>query len=1521
MSGYTPYRTHVLNSSPGPLQKAWNNIEWGVSRPAEIFQGQFDPRPGLSRSQNMFLDFSGVSDRSYLDPKTRVGAEYWKDEFTKARPKYDKFRDSTAWKVFATAVGIKPVVDTLFLNHEVRESADQIATDAVTDPLRGAAFKLGKFIPAAFRVRMRGVHPMDFPLTVRYARSTKLTPYTHDMKGKAELTPYLRSPNHYMTELLHTKLYSPYRSHPDTERRNELVASPRNRQFLTGYAPGDVMDHPQRMDLESYIHWLRTPANPRHKKAIEDLYVEWFGDYGKYWEGNPTSPATLIRPDERANPLEGPAVPRRKDAVDPLPAGAKAEAGPLPGLAEPGPRTKYDNVVAMHSQLAGSQAESNRMASAAAARYYTDQYREDQTKRLFQVLRMQDTQLQNQALDELRQDSNFRELMAEFDADESLGTKQLKQGLLPNQIDMDDFDSSALLFGQPKGGRSRYLRKILDGDVGELPWALKPAGWRRMGYMEASDGPSAGPEYSYLKYRDQYLADTGQFGRSVDIQTDLGAMFDSMLQNGGIPMDHAGLVEYIEKNPRMRDMFFNPYDLGIHNVLHYATRVEPGFLAELERVRFRNMERAPKHARFTQSYPLMRTPDDVILGPQMHWNEEEVYLETRVQNPQTHVEMRRAMAGLFGQDTESDYNKILSRSVGDYLHELGWNRLDEPVYDPYRNVAYSKDLVVQAAKDMMQPFWDAIPEGFVDLGRKDELEHILRSAEAHITNQYLGEMVGLNKSTRGTEVMMERLFKEDSTTTPNIFDSNYDLSAHYQEAETTMLEALKAMPEFANVEDPMSLSRWMNGTLITTKKKTDMGEGVIERFRQGLPANVNEELYNTKLTKRAVEAGTVVMHMSPVMFRHPSDVYGFQAAAMTPGTATLMNRNIDVIAGEYGRGLSANPFTEQGIMREEGAGRNLFTAPIYFSDLSMTNLIKQTGHDIFKYSPSMSHFSWDMEPPELLRDELAAKFFNPTTRTPDAIHTKLNHEVITSLRHANYEMTAATSLEAQDDLLEHMDSFLWPEDLMTFKLELPEGYNRWNPEAILGAYQNAVRTKVLETPQLLEVPLMAAYDNILSAAKQGDPYNSVKVLDNVFSNIIENILPVYENVTGQDAMVRGQLATVMHGISQLDEYEISQALPEIVRDAKGIVLHMQGNFGAYHGGMAWQTALRGIKFEPSERHEIETYVQGYTNEIMNLSELVVGSMEESVEQLIARAKSGQPISAGWLYNVKTEDVNNLIGQAGLVDRPIRMDPMHMSLASDIGGLIQPLHEQLLELQKSPKTILDPGVVEHLRFSLQNIQQARNKFQGAVQEHYFESLMNIAEDPNIDAAEVGTYFRAQSSAMNSLMDNPAALALAKSWEAGDGSFDPLKAKARITSMRAAGILTEREGKTLEMLASLQSVDRKDLVNTYYEIYGAHKPNLPKHVQDLAIARKISKYGPEMQQLMTYMKEEPEFADLLVAKLVNESEGNFLATAHRMADLFDMELLDQSMVWFGEYPEASRRLVQLMAARSRNYLRGK
>jgi hypothetical protein len=98
---------------------------------------------------------------------------------------------------------------------------------------------------------------------------------------------------------------------------------------------------------------------------------------------------------------------------------------------------------------------------------------------------------------------------------------------------------------------------------------------------------------------------------------------------------------------------------------------------------------------------------------------------------------------------------------------------------------------------------------------------------------------------------------------------------------------------------------------------------------------------------------------------------------------------------------------------------------------------------------------------------------------------------------------------------------------------------------------------------------------------------------------------------------------------------------------------------------------------------------------------------------------------------------------------------------------------------------------------------------------------------------------------------------------------------------------------------------------FDVYAAHRPNLPEHISHAIMANRASKYGPDWQQLVSRLKEDPQFSEFFITQVINDHGGNYFGAMMHMANTLDIPILPFAKIYFQEYPVASKQAFKLMA----------
>lgn len=1522
MSDYRSFSEYETPRGEGLIYQFWDNVHNVLERGNQLFRSVEEPRQGLTPGQNAYLDLSGWDDRLWWDPNTDWGRDVWFNELTQVRPRLDKFRRNPVWRSMVQQDGLAWVADQYLKHHDNRFKDSQFFTElGARQGMQLGAFRLGKLMSRAVRLNRFNTSSMaNFAITLRASPHAGITNVTKT--GRALVTPYIQTPNLHLTSLMHERVYGYHRTQPQIEDRQSVVPDDKTRKALAGYKPSEMVKDPRRMTHEEYIEWLRTPVNEQHRKAIGELYKQYVGDLGNHWEASPLSASGLVRPDERSDATEKLDVPRRMDASSgPSTLSEHSPTYPQEGP-ELGSRPLYDRAATMHVALAGSQAEAERIQAASAMSWYRDQFGEKLISKLMLPYRMEDTKLSEATLEEYRKEPSMQPLMRVWDSDESVGAQLLRRGRIPNRVDLSDFESIMFWQGGRRSGKSKIWEQLRNGDYGSIPWVLKPAKYRRIGYNAKIEPPDPKQRtYNFDKQLYDWRKNTGQYIASNDPGTDFGATFEYLLQSGRLEGDYASIQELVEARPEMRDMFFNPYDGNVANMIHLITRADGDLLRDLEELKLARMQRQPYQSRFTKSYPLVRTPHDVIIGPTMQWMPEGQYLESHLNNPQTHLEIQRVADTFYDNKKTEEYASIINSNYRELLVELGMDDADEVMYDPYRHMAYDKDIVQYAAAKSLQPFYKAL-QNVTNTDRRESLEVMLQGAQERLVQKYMNEMVGPSKSRRGVEVLLNRLWNDDAQAytelkTPGTRrqdtkpgQSPYYMSNDFYSFENEAVSALKNVPEFSNVTDVRMLSQTINPALASYSNKMTLGDEALDKMAFGNPEEFRNEMFTSNNVRKFLEAGNVVMPLSPVAFEHPTNAFMFMTPGYTPLTAGMMSKSMEDAIKPYALGKYGDVLSENAIIEEDLDSRQTLNAPMYAADLSLSNMIQSAIHSADAYGPRTNA---DVLEGTVLKDVAGSKFFDGLREDRDQLHQRLRRLIPSSRYKANMQILGHSASEMHDDLVEYMDGQLWPQDLYVMELTMPDDGDRWNSLRIANAYQDAIRNFFLKNPEVMEVNLMKAYDDALMAAQSKSPSGSVRQIDQVLTNLITNIMPNYEAAVGQDPMTRSRLAYMTKEIDNLNEDQTALALPEIIKDIKAVILHMKGNFGSMHDGMMWQTALRAAKLPTETQAEVQNYIQGYTQNYLETSNAIFDQMTKTVRDLAVYGATDYRETILKSYNVSDEDISTLTRISATVDRPIRMDPGALALSGRINSKLQGLHQKIQVLQKDPKQALTSEIRGYLRGEIQGIEALQEELMARTHEHYYDSLFNLASDPDVTRDDISMYFQTQSTAMNTIADNPAALALAKSLTTSD---DLSQVRQNMNQLRAQGILTKKEFKGLQMLIDVEDISRQaSVTDMLFDLYAAHDPNLPTHVIDHQYLRMYSKYGPPMKKMVEMIRDDPKVAEAFVAKILADERGNPLSTLHRIQTMLGIGAPSLPEM-FSEYDASARNFISLLATSLRS-----
>lgn len=1506
---YLPYETTLGRKTLQWLQ----NAVFQLQRPTQVARGQYQPRPGLSSSQNAYIDILGLDDRRLGTEDTKMGLDYWHRELTQVQPYLDDVFREDHLEVAAMPFHMK----WLMRNHAFRQTVETSLAEAATDPLMiiPQVWKVGHGIWKAARYATfnAGALP-NYPLIGRMYNNMEIKPTARSLSqiykevappsrtGQVILNPAISTSNHALDEAITKRVYGAYQARPQIQSREQLLPTSKSEQLTTPMKPGQISKHPDKMDSHEYIDWMLTPVDDLHRQRLIEAAQNRWGNIGNYlFDSAPLAHGTLIPPDIRPDAMTTPGVPVRSDAGEAFETGANDGLATPPESASLAVRTRFDSAVARHAGLAGRKSEVGRIAGAGVYSYYSRVYENPQARSYFGTYRIGGEEGKS-ARDKLIEDPAMLQLHNEFLNDKSTGADRLRAGRLPSELDLSDFESVLYWTGDKGDIKSPMLRSIIKGEIADLPWTLKPAGRRHIGYMSYDKPiPTNRAKSSEELFRDNMRAwydDTGKYTVGKP-EYDMGLIFDETVLKGDLRGTYESLRPVLAQHPEYRDMFFNPANGNVYELKDYLKYSDPGFLRDAEALRFDSGKKEPYTPRYTARYPLVTLPGGTRIGP-TYGLSEDGSLMPNVNSLRTHMEVQRVGDALLRDRDPRRFNKVVNDYVVPELYNSGFTSSEGPMYDPYHGYVYGQDVLDRTINDSMQQFnrtLNAMPNG----ERKNELTEVLKGARSYLGTMMRHQMVGTEPTTNGAKTFLQR--SVENRWTPN---DTYTIPSDFVSKEEDVFNMLLSNKEFQGLEYELPSDR-LPTHIASTKKKRVLRPEFINGLQRGLvEQNATNPLFDSTTYDNFVEAGALVAAHTPIAEEGRSDVYLFHAPTMVPATADMIVRDITDLAQMWSYHVNRNSFSEEALMKEMDAGRNVLGAPTHIADRSLTSMINRSLQ-VYDRAKGTTNADILDSMPLMKADEATNKFFQTLRHTSEDSKTILSEMVDKSITQSDYGI--ALQSDRSIDMGELQQSAVWPKGQYRIQIELPEHADTWTAQGVLTEYSNSVRSMFLQHPEIMSLNLASAYEQLLQSVGSTSTENAVKGINAVMENLLYDIMPNYEMCVGQDPISRTHAMHIVGTVATLKPEEFAQQLPEIVKDVKALIYRMDGTFGANQEGLLLQTMLRSMQLPTESKTAVMDFVTGYTTNVLSTAESVTGHMREAMQQMVNRYHVGADLTSGVNYDVKAEDIGDLRNNIGRVDKPIRMDPSALGMSSKVGLYVEHTDKVIRGMLKEGKP-LTPYQVQYLKHAIDNIDKVMYEMQMTVNEHILEATYNLAYDPSMDPEDMQMMFRTQPTVINAIADNPAALAIANKWKTG---IDRTAATKTINSALAMGTITQQEAAGLNTLADFQDYNmRNKMTDVLFDVYAAHRPIETPYNLDAVMAFRGSKYGPDMQAIVQRIQEDPPFAELVLSKAFTSNDMNAVRAVEVLADRLDIPLLPFAYVMFQDYSAAATTAFDMMKA---------
>lgn len=1515
------------------LSKAWKEMtdefSFLVGRPTQIARGQYEPRPGLTPQQNVYLDLTGWDDRTLLGNRTERGRNYLLKELTEVRPFMEEFRRSFA----AQFIGeVNPVAGLMIQSDKVRNVAEHATAEASTDPviMVPEGFRALRSLWRAARLNRFNTGAMsNLAVTGRFYRSVKVRPLspnpTTGESGQLVTRPYLHTPNYQMTEWLHDYVYNYRLTNTEAGRKKTMLPAQIKERGVVPPMAGEMRDLPTRWNSERYIEWLYEPMDNDHKALLAAHAERLYGPLADFfYEIAPSRGSSYIRPDVRQDALTRTGVPIR--------ASEKEGAPQVTTTYGPGPtrptesryilKSIYERAVeTYHQNTSLSQAEVQRLQRAASTKYYEQRYGPRILRKYSSIRRSQPDPKVTDILDPEDDDYEIlSQLVTELSRDTSPGTEDItKYGHLASRTDLSDLDS--IVYEQTPRGPvgSRMLQKIHDGDIQDLPWSVKPSYRHRIGstYIPDTNPRSGPPATRFRDLMNQWRTSEGAFNPNRIVHNPVDQIFYEMLQSGAIDGSQQSFVNHARRNPNIRDVFYNPYNGNVHELVDYLKRHDPQMLRYAEGLKL-SRTRRPYERRFSAPYPVVRFPGDVVVGPSMRYvppstaDEGDVLqpprLETNLHSSRTWLEITRVSNSMFGHTQIKPVSQTLNAMLRDEFVAQGYDDPEHTVYDPYTNTIYPARALDEAARRAVAPFRKAL-DNVADDSRRAELEGLVVGAEAFLRDTLSEAMAGSSEATYGTQILMKRLHRQDNSTSVDLKSSEYSIPQILSRRMEDSLELLKSVDEFSSVRAMGDPYYHLNETM-QYEERGGLSEEFLYRLSRGVAEGERAvPLYDPDIVSNYVKGGGVVNYTSPVVTEAPSNSWGFHVPAWTPATGDMIARSIQDIRNPYLESQGALNPTDVAISNEGRLERNVFTGPMQIADHSLTSLIQIATE---KADAAIHGSNMQVVQDTPIADHARGLLFDQINLTDEDLHGTLRELIPTSL--AQHDVLLGGDLSA-NDMQALQDGPLAPKDTYVVNLTLPENAMTWNASTLTSAYSGHVQELMLRHPQIMTANLMHTYDTLIEALRSPTNDSTIGTINSALEHLMDNIIPNYEMVVGQDPIARSQLVHIGNELKDLSQDDFMQRIPEFMKDIKGLLAHMGGTFSSRHQGVMMQTALRAVRVPDNAQVTVMNYIRGYSNNVLSAGESIVTQQYEAIQHLLNRSRAGLPITSGWGYDVPQADIDDLANLVGTIDRPIRMDPYAMTLASEITGDIQWMHQLLNDL-KGQKTVLNPNQFEYLQEMATKLDSNLGKLYHSVNEHYMESLYNLASDPDTSLESFQTHFEVRGTAMGTIAENPAALGIAKMLDTHE--VDQVRQTA--LRARAAGTITKTQHDGLMKMAELTDLSkRSDILESLFDVFSATKPNLPHHVADAVLTASFSAHGEPMQRAVELIKEDGDFAKYFVQKAINYAGGDPVQGTILMSEKLNVEVLPYAKVLYSEYGDIGRNLIDIIALTLREQLR--